>query len=129
VSGNLIGTDITGTNALSNFVGIGIQSGSNNVVGGLTPGSRNIIGGNSYGVDLSANGTKVLGNYIGLGRDGQTVVSNTTGIFLFLCSETQIGGSNPGARNVICGNLDACHLLQSAGNRIQGNYIGTDASG
>ena len=44
-------------------------------------------------------------------------------------SENVVGGTTPAARNVICGNAQRRLRQQRDGNRIQGNYIGTDKSG
>ena len=41
-----------------------------------------------------------------------------------------VGGTTPAARNVISGNaFNAVFVSEANGNRIQGNYIGTDKSG
>ena len=71
VLGNYIGTNASGTAALSNlYGGMGI-SGSNNTVGGTTAGARNIISGNGgIGVYIDGNGNQVLGNYIGTNAAG-----------------------------------------------------------
>jgi hypothetical protein len=56
VEGNYIGTDITGTNALSN--GLGIEAdGSNNTIGGSAAGAGNLIANNSQGGVLVNAGT------------------------------------------------------------------------
>ncbi len=129
IAGNFIGTDLTGTNALANETGVSISGALGNRIGGLTSDSRNIISGNSYGISLSGTGTEILGNYIGLGADGLTIVANHDGITLNYGSQNQIGGSSPGARNVISGNTSGFYANQGGSNVIQGNFIGTDASG
>src|SRR5205814_9219197 len=100
-------------------------------IGGLTPGSRNIISGNTYvGLSLLGTlGTEIFGNYIGLAPDGLTSVSNSYGIYLQSCQQTQIGGTTSGARNAISGNYIGCNIYAGGDNVIQGNFVGTDASG
>jgi len=129
IEGNFIGTDATGTNVLVNGTGIAIYSSTGNRIGGLAPASRNIIGGSSSsGISLAyvCTSNQVFGNYIGLGADGLTVVSNGYGIGV-TDAHNQIGGSAPGARNVISGNRIGCAV--GGNNVLQGNFIGTDASG
>ncbi len=77
----------------------------------------NIIEGNIIGVD--ATGTKALGN-------------SFTGIHVIDSANNMIGGTAPGAGNIISGNR--FHGIELTGpnardNRIQGNLIGTDATG
>ena len=79
--GNYVGVNISGTQALANsHDGIYICCGSNsNVIGGTTAAARNVVSGNSaYGVqiDQASSGNWVQGNYVGLGADGLTPLSN-----------------------------------------------------
>ena len=127
IEGNFMGTDATGTTALPNFQAI-VMSGSGHRVGGLTPGSRNIVSGNVYGMSLGTR-NEVFGNYVGVGSDGATAVPNTFGIFVHNTSQNRIGGPAPGARNVISANANGIWINNFGGNFIQGNFIGTDASG
>jgi uncharacterized repeat protein (TIGR03803 family) len=130
VTGNLVGTDASGTNALGNETGIYISAGTGNRVGGLAAASRNIVAGNLYGIYVNVTaGSEILGNYIGVATNGLAVVPNTHGIYLYHSLLTQIGSLTPGARNVISGNASGCYLNAGGSNLIQGNFIGTDASG
>ena len=151
IYGNYIGTDSTGTLALStNSVGITILSPSN-VIGGTNASERNIISGNFRGItlyNLGAHHNSIQGNYIGLNASGTTAVPNNFGGILInatsgdpsgdYAADNTIGGLVPGARNVISGNgfggilLDSLLVSPPFGptrNIIIGNYIGTDKDG
>ena len=132
IIGNYIGTNTSGTSAISNNVGVSLEDGDNNV-GGTTAGSRNIISGNSTGINISKNsasGSTVKGNYIGLNALGKGALPNGTGIKLMPTStKSTIGGTDLLARNVISGNTyDGISVLGSS-HTIQNNYIGLDATG
>ena len=136
VLGNLIGTDASGNFALGNVNGIQIGNGSSgNSVGGTAPGTRNIISGNShFGVVIaaSATGNSVLGNLIGTDASGSFAVGNAfPGIRIGTgASGNSVGGTAPGARNIISGNEFGVVIGESGtGNSVLGNFIGTDASG
>ena len=146
VAGNLIGTDVTGANALGNEeIGVTILEGADNRVGGSTEQERNIISGNTKaGIVISGgNATKnrVLGNYIGTDlagtgeiSNGQVAIQIEGGAF-----ENSIGGTASASRNVIGGAGDKTSsgvvhagVQISSGarkNSVHGNYIGTDATG
>jgi titin len=140
VQGNYIGTDPTGTFSIANvYEGVFIGGGaSNNVVGGTAAGAGNLISGNSdngiviYG--QGASGNTVQGNYIGTDVSGTRALGNIGyGIFIGSAAvDNTVGGLTPGTRNLISGNSE--HGIGifddgTTGNVVQGNYIGTDASG
>jgi hypothetical protein len=148
IAGNLIGTTATGLTALGNGAGIHIN-GNNNTLGGTTAGAGNIISGNTgpggagysnVAVDIEnfggplAGGTYnlVAGNYIGTDITGTVSLGRQNGVLVFGDDNT-IGGTTASARNLISGNTSAGIGLNGGngtfGNVIQGNYIGTDASG
>lgn len=142
VLGNYIGTDIAGTADVGNGAnGVSIEAGaSTNIIGGTTAGARNVISGNSaYGVLVTGAGTignTVLGNYIGIDATGTAAMSNNSAGVAVRGGATNnvIGGGAAGAGNVISGNTTASAgvLFSDAGttgNRVQGNYIGTNSSG
>src|SRR5262249_55328246 len=61
LAGNLIGTDATGTVALSSSGAIEVIGSYANVrIGGTTPGERNVISGNFSGVRLRDSGTALV---------------------------------------------------------------------
>ena len=132
IHGNYIGTDAAGAKAIIGFNGFGVSaSGTNNTVGGTTPAARNVISGNGAGISIGL-GTKVQGNYIGTDATGSYAVPNSTGIEVnFSDKSIVIGGPEAGARNVISGNTGSGIRLSlsNGGGTVQGNYIGTDASG
>ncbi len=149
VIGNYIGTDITGMRALANSRGVRIDvQGSNNIIGGTTPEERNVISGNGFGVELSGTSTqanRIIGNYIGVDVTGTVALGNGTGVVmgegvgvsatgeviqLDGPNDNFIGGLEPGEGNVISGNQSAAvSIAESRGNRIIGNFIGTDPEG
>jgi hypothetical protein len=129
VQGNLIGTDATGTSALPNGTGILVYSSS--IIGGTTPAARNIISGNSgWGIFDQSNGSaQIEGNYIGTDITGTTAVGNgEAGIALWSGGNT-VGGTSPGAANLISGNLGPGIRLFGNNSQIEGHLIGTDYTG
>jgi len=151
IEGNFFGTDVTGTkavdsndHAVANRIGIFADNGPlfgsapGNIIGGTTPQARNILSNNQVGgilflsiayeahlegnfIDVDASGTKALGNTDdGVGSNGPTIV---------------IGGTLPGDGNVISANganvdfNDITNGGAAADSTLQGNLIGTDASG
>jgi parallel beta-helix repeat protein len=136
ISGNYIGTDISGTSVLSNTSGVRIDNSAYNTIGGGTAGERNLISGNDgHGIYISggdATGNVILGNTIGLAVNGTDPLGNGgSGVYLYLDSQnTTIGGGTAGERNVISNNGEAgITIFGSNSNTVSGNYIGTDASG
>lgn len=139
VRGNFIGTDKNGTAALGNS-GSGVcisLSISNNTVGGTTAAERNVISGNNNdGVDFltGAASNQVMGNFIGTNVSGTFALGNgLDGVFINNAPSNKIGGTSPGAGNVISGNtlFNGVDVLGagSTGTLVQGNFIGTDVSG
>jgi titin len=142
VQGNFIGTDATGLKAIGNTgagplsgIGLSIENSSNILVGGTVPGARNVIAANVNGIAITgttpaAQFNRVQGNYVGLGADGTTKLGNTSQGIAVTGPNNTIGGSTSGSGNVISGNgTNGVSILASAGNVVQGNLIGTDASG
>ena len=132
IEGNYIGTDVTGTMALGNlFNGIAIEASSNNTIGGTGAGVRNVIAGNGQdGIEVNGTGNAIQGNYIGVGADGSTALGNKGNGIRFINSNNVVGGTLEGAGNVISGNgLNGVYDEDGSGIMIQGNFIGTDATG
>jgi titin len=145
VLGNYFGLRPTGGvgsssdhNAESVFVG-----GDGNVIGGAAAGARNVIGDSTVGVSVGelhdpggpvvpAVGNTVAGNYIGTDASGLVAVPTWWGISLHgYAANTTIGGSNPGEGNVIAASRREGIAIEFsvANTTIQGNLIGTDATG
>lgn len=144
VVGCFVGTDAGGTYvspALGEAAhGLHVEQGARRtVIGGVSPADRNVISGNGrHGIGLWHNQTDdavIKGNIVGLSPDGTRRVPNRKhGIDLnFGVSGTTVGGTEPGARNVVSGNddsgLELSHTPLTTGNVIAGNYVGTDVSG
>jgi RHS repeat-associated protein/CSLREA domain-containing protein len=136
IQGNFIGTDPAGTQSVANgYAGVEVNASSNNQIGGTTAGTRNLISANSqYGVYLygGGSGNQIQGNYIGITLDGSEALGNYRGVFIDNSPDNTIGGTQAGAGNVISASDQYGVYLNgsgASGNLVQGNYIGTDASG
>jgi len=145
IQGNFLGTDFTGTQAIGNGdAGVLIRDSRRNLIGGTVAGARNVISGNlSLGIGIEgtrtlvADGNTVQGNYIGLDVTGTHALGNgANGVGTFSSSFNRVGGTKPGAGNVISANGGTGVRFArnpdgppAMGNVVQGNYIGTDANG
>ena len=135
MQGNYIGTNAAGTQTLSNLGnGVEISGSVANTIGGTMPGASNLISGNADGVlIINASGNNLVqGNYIGTNAAGTQTLSNLgNGIEISNSKQNTIGGTTPGARNLITGNFSDGVLITilSKDNLVEGNYIGTDFSG
>jgi hypothetical protein len=89
---------------------------------------------NDAGIELDgsgATGNKVVGNFIGTDPSGTQKLGNYLGI-LSAGSNNTVGGTTAAERNVVSGNiLDGVRIYgpNAMGNKVAGNYIGTDLSG
>lgn len=142
VLGNYLGVDVTGTLAIPNGGdGAEIEDATGNTIG-----PANVISGNTeVGVFLESNavGNTVRGNYVGTDATGTTVIGNGRNGVQVGCTpfpgtcgtggatSNVIGGTTSEARNVIVGSGgDGVFLMNAADNNVvQGNSIGTDATG
>jgi hypothetical protein len=129
ILGNRIGTDGTGTQAVPNETGVLILNARADVIGATTPGSGNLISGNTVaGVAIDGSDSLVLGNFIGTDISGTAALPNGTGIGI-AASDNTIGGTDPGAGNLISGNTGYGITISASGNQVRANLIGVDASG
>ena len=148
VAGNLIGTNSDGNVAIAGNapggVGLIIRNGADsNTVGGVTASAGNVISGHQdAGVwirgttvsgDPVSTGNILQGNVIGAAIGGSVALPNLVGLRISDgATNSTIGGTASGARNVISGNTDDGIKLEGAtttGLVIQGNLIGTAADG
>jgi hypothetical protein len=148
VLGNFLGTDPTGSFADWQSVGnvLYLEDVSNSTLGGTAPADRNVISGGSLARGIFINtasgastGNVIQGNYIGTNAAGTAPVqdsnhnSNYTGVLVGVNSANNlIGGTAAGAGNLISGNMFFGVYLgafSTASNVVQGNLIGTDATG
>ncbi len=137
VQGNYIGTDSSGTVSLGNLLGgVEIKNATNNTIGGTSDGARNVISGNAaQGIlitQVGSSGNRVQGNYVGLDATGAAPLGNLVdGVKILSAPNNSIGGVTAGHRNVISANGRGVlvQLAAATGNLVQGNYIGTDATG
>jgi len=140
VRGNFIGTDVSGAAALGNGGNaITIDAAADNTIGGTAPWERNVMSGNSGNGILmlgdSATGNVVEGNFIGTDATGTLDLGNAfAGVgILNSASHNTIGGTAPGAGNVVSGNGTIGVGMGAGGvctdNVVQGNRIGTDVTG
>jgi len=143
IQGNYIGTNVHGTTALSNGLGILIKDSVEDslttvVIGGSTPEKANVISGNetnpeikrSYFYRIGAGSgiksestfstpTFIQGNIIGLDASGVTPISNDVGI---VCKKCVIGGSaNTG--NIIAGNSNSGIVVEGSNTAILSNSV------
>ncbi len=133
VLGNLIGLAANGETPLPNNVGIQVRTyySAPVSIGGTTPQTRNVVSGNSSAgieVDYDPGLLPIEGNFVGTDVSGMNAVGNGTGILLdYAASGVLIGGTAPGAGNVISANHWGIQL--TSGNQVEGNDIGTNADG
>jgi hypothetical protein len=129
IEGNYIGTDFTGTVAVPNgFWGVEAD-GSSNTIGGTAPGAGNVISGNLFDGILAGPSETIQGNFIGTDALGTSKLPNQLTGIMTQAAGSVIGGTTPGAANVISGNTDegiALETERALNNVVEGNFIGTD---
>ncbi|MEN8135558.1 MAG: putative Ig domain-containing protein [Thermodesulfobacteriota bacterium] len=147
VSGNLIGTDKSGTKTLPNWTGVVLMNTTDNIIGTNGDGVGDAVEGNiivasthDYAVTFNgwygtlAENNTVAGNYLGTDVTG-TVVLGSGAIWMRQANNNIIGTNGDGIsdeleRNVISGGLHGVYLASGGdNNRISGNYIGLGADG
>lgn len=129
VQGNWIGLASNGFGALPNYLGLQVGELAHDTLIG-----SNVVSGNNWvGIyinDFNHN-TVVEGNFVGTDSTGVGAVGNAgPGIYLASGSNNvRIGGTTPGAGNVISGNAGDGVYLATPGARVFGNRIGVAADG
>ena len=138
VQGNYIGTNAAGTAAIgSETTGIDMEIGTGVTIGGSQSGAGNVINATGSGVAIggvqfnAAANTMIQGNLIGMDATGTVAFyALANGIQIGQSLNTTIGGSTPGAGNVINARADGIFIGGTpTGILIQGNKIGTDING
>ncbi len=146
IIGNLVGTDSTGSYGVANGqFGAVLTNVSAVTVGGTAAGLGNVFSGNSLaGLEivggvldpssgLVSGNVVVQGNYLGVNLGGTAVAPNSgDGLLISGSAANTIGGTAPGSRNVISGNLgNGVEILgpNASNNLILGDLIGTDLTG
>ncbi len=163
VIGNYIGMNAAGSGAIGNIGnGVEIIDGTNNSIGGIgtgtvpgtevpasSAGAGNVISGNDqWGIEIVLSGGSVLarnsvvGNYIGTDATGMTAKPNMFGGILVNNLSVSdaipqtIGGTTPGAGNLISGNnqtgielLGPQIAINGTNNVVEGNLIGLNVAG
>ncbi|HVJ18582.1 MAG TPA: right-handed parallel beta-helix repeat-containing protein [Polyangiaceae bacterium] len=136
ISGNFVGLDASGAARPQNDA-------ENRFLGGIyvwraerTEVSNNVASDSDVGINFEhSSGGAVFGNFIGTDVTGTFAFGNhgqdlrlTSGLHLGLSYDVTVGG--PGdMRNVISANWVGIDIESGDGHRIEGNLIGTDASG
>jgi hypothetical protein len=147
IEGNYIGTNVAGTVVQANLAnGVQVIDSPNNTIGGTTFAARNLIAGNvgeEVRLDGAATtGNMIRGNSIGTTAAGSAVLSSSnSGVYIRRAPRNSVVGNvvsgNTGFAGIaICGNPTFCgggdagtQTSDATGNIVQGNFIGTDATG
>lgn len=138
ITGNFVGVATDGvTPAPNGGVGIYLYECESNLIGGEVAGTGNVVSANlNDGIQLFGSGTSynvVEGNLVGTTQTGLNKLGNSFSAISLIAGPTfnTIGGVTPGARNLFSGssNYDGVFLSAASNNLIEGNFIGTDASG
>jgi hypothetical protein len=137
ILGNYIGINAGGTALLPiegrRGAGVDMASVRKNMVLG------NVIGGFDLGVIIGGGSSEntVQGNFIGTNAAGTAALPNRNGITIStglnstdpITTNNLIGGTTPGAGNVISGNASSGIFLAGSRNTIQGNFVGVAGDG
>ena len=109
--GNTIGTGLSLTGVSITIRGLALSNFTNQAI--------QILAGNNV----------VAGNFIGTNAAGLAAASNGAGIYVQGGNTNTIGGTTAADRNVISGNDSVGLRVDTLGNTVSGNYIGTDRTG
>src|SRR5262249_19176139 len=130
IAGNFLGTNPAGAAGLGNTTGVLLQAGaSGNTIGGTSLADANLItnsaGGAAFITGGGTTGNVVEGNFIGTDQAGRAGLGNgVDGVEIAAgASGNTIGGTTPGAANVIAGNASEGVLIDggAANNFVEGN--------
>ncbi len=95
------------------------------------------IGNCREGIELDSGGSVVTGDFIGTDPSGEIAEGNSIDGIQISSSNNTVGGTAPADRNIVSGNTGVYGGISDyisnqtgpVGNLLEGNYIGTDASG
>ena len=127
--------ELDGTNAGDFVDGLVITAGNSTVRGMVINRFLANVAVNPFkgaGIRTSTNGSNVIeGNFIGTDVTGSVDFGNSgEGVAILTGANNRIGGTIPGARNVISGNFQGVIIWNDAtSNAVEGNFIGTNATG
>jgi len=144
ILGNRVGTDAAGAVAVPNsLVGVNLLGTTDATVGGTAPGEGNVIAGvagdDHCAViaqpdgDARATRTLVAGNRVGTTASGLAALTPAGfhGICVVNAVDTVVGGTSPGAGNVVGGFASSGITVNrgSSGTVVRGNTVGMAADG
>jgi hypothetical protein len=127
VTGNFVGTDVTGTAPLGNG-NYGIFAESNNVtIGGAAAGAGNVVSANAAdGMSINGASITIQGNLVGTDLTGQFALGNGNRGIVLYGANALVGGTAPGEANTVAHNVNAGIAVLgngATGNAIRGNSI------
>jgi photosystem II stability/assembly factor-like uncharacterized protein len=126
--------ELDGSNAGATADGLQV-GGSGSIVQGFV---INRFHNDAVRIQFPATGVRIRGNFLGTDPTGMVARPNQHhGVFFYFAANNTLGGTTPADRNVIAGNGTGAvgdsevymYGRDTAGNALQGNYIGTDRSG
>jgi hypothetical protein len=143
VQSNLFGTSQNGLGAFANdfsaysWISLITQGNPNLLIGGTLPEQRNVFARSLYSVIKSNPGTgptttQILGNYFGMGVDGQTPIvlprTNFGSDGVVEVQRAKIGGIDSGEGNLFVGNQVGSIVFKPLNSSVRGNtYIANQA--
>jgi hypothetical protein len=114
--------ELTGTGG---GVGLDIQTTGATIRGLVINGFNSAIR-----IFISGGSNRVVGNFLGVDPTGMAARSNGAGVLIIDLSNNTIGGTAPADRNIVsASNPAGVDVSGGSANVIQGNYIGTNATG
>ncbi len=138
VRGNIIGPQANGTTLVASnphAYGVDITNGSpSNSIGGILGNYRNVISGNEgVGININGDGNTVEGNYIGLAKDGASIIASSAQDYgIEISGSSNIIGGDASlffVGNVISGNTFSGLFVTGSSNTIASNIIGPRTNG
>ncbi len=83
------------------------------------------------GIQIASTGNSILGNFIGTDSSGGSDLGNLQNGITIVANNNTIGSAAVADRNLIAGNDGAGIEIDAgvSGSVVQGNYVGTDATG